>query len=219
MSRECNSIPWTAVLPRPGKGLSPGTGWQAQAGVCEAPAGHPQAASNDAAGKTEEGWPHLGHLPLEASPPSLVSQSGLQPGIKHRFSWRWWGGRVTKRCLIRRWKHTGKAGWLLGRFRRRPRVLLPRQVRREYKSDKSLAGLCLLHSNQKGCPLGWKGPPGRESTKAQYPQVESRRLFALSGNTKGTGRRHAAPPVQHQERDREMSSFLLKSGEIDELSG
>lgn len=124
-----------------------------------------------------------------------------------------------KYCLIRQWKHIGKAGWLLSRFQRRPRILFPRQVRREYKSDKSLAGLCLLHSNQQGCPLGWKGPPGRERTKARCPQVESPRLFALSRNTKGTGRRYAAPPVQHQQHDREMFSFLLKSGEIDELSG
>ena len=56
--------------------------------MCEAPAGHPQAASNDAASKTKAGWPHLGHLPFEASPPLLVSQSeGLQTGMKHRLPW------------------------------------------------------------------------------------------------------------------------------------
>lgn len=98
-------------------------------------------------------------------------------------------------------------------------VLFTRQVRWEYKSNETSAGLWLLQSKQEGCLLGWSGPPGRQRRNALCPQVESSGSLLPAETPKGQGdstwlRRHSAG-----EHEMEMFSFLFKSEEINELLG
>lgn len=151
------------------------------------------------------------------SPP--LYQSASQKDFGLGWSTRCQGKKLQNDVRIRRWKHVGKVGWLLSCFQKMPMVLFPRQVRWEYKSNETSAGLWPLHSKQEGCPRGCSGPPGRQRRNALCPQVESSGSLLPAETPKGQGdstrlRRHSAG-----EHEMEMFSFLLKSEEINELLG